>query len=93
MLRFGMLLLALPSIVLITLYMFEAQAVAACEQSGGHWDFAKALCDMHNTPEFIPYAARHGMLVGIGMLLSMLGLVMTTLGMIAKGMAKPKDRA
>lgn len=93
MLRFGMLLLALPCIALITLYMFEAQAVAGCEESGGHWDFVNALCDMQGTPEFVSYAARHGTLVGIGMLVSLLGLVMTTLGMIAKGMAKPKDRA
>lgn len=92
MLRIGMLLLALPSIVLITLYMFEAQAVSACEQSGGHWDFIQALCDHENVPEFVSYAARHSGLVGIAMLISMLGLIMSTLGMLAKGMAKPKDR-
>lgn len=92
MLRIGMLLLALPSIVLITLYMFEAQAVSGCEQSGGHWDFIRGLCDHENIPEFVSYAARHSTLVGIAMLLSMVGLVMSTLGMIAKGMAKPKDR-
>jgi len=91
MLRWGMIMLFLPSIVLVTLYTLEVQDVAQCEQIKGSWDYVKGLCDMDEKHEFIPYSARHGWAVNIGMLISIVGLVMGTWGMIMRGMGKPKD--
>ena len=92
MLRWGMILLFLPCVVLVTLYMFEAQDVARCLDSGGSWDFAKALCDQQNTHEYVTFMSRHGFWVNGGMLLSIVGLAIGTWGMILKGMSTPKDR-
>ena len=91
MLRWGMILLFMPSVVLVTLYMIEAQNVTRCVQSGGSWDFALAVCDMAKKHEFSAYMVRHGSWVNFGMLISIVGLVMGTWGMITKGMSTPKD--
>lgn len=93
MLRWGMILLFLPCVVLVTLYMLEAQDVARCVESGtGSWDFAKGVCDPVNKHEYVTFMSRHGIWVNAGMLLSIVGLAMGTWGMILKGMSTPKDR-
>lgn len=91
MLRWGSILLFLPSVLLVTHYMIEAQDVAHCVHVKGSWDFIKGLCDMENKQEFIPYSARYGWAVNLGMLVSIVGLGMMTWGMITRGMGKPKD--
>jgi len=91
MLRWGMVLLLLPSIVLITLYMVEAQDAARCAQEGGSWDYVKGLCDFENKHEVVTFMTRHGFWVNSAMLLSLIGLAMTTWGMILRGMGKAKD--
>ncbi|MEH6345174.1 MAG: hypothetical protein V7785_08820 [Bermanella sp.] len=93
MLRWGMILLFMPSVVLVTLYMIEAQNVARCVQTGGSWDFVRAVCDMKGEHEFSSYMTRHGSWVNWAMLVSIVGLVMGTWGMITKGMSTPKDEA
>lgn len=92
MLRWGMIMLFLPSVLLITHYMIEAQDVASCVQNKGSWDYLLGLCDMNVKHEFVAYSARYGFWVNSGMLVSIVGLVMLTLGMIQKGMSQPKDR-
>ena len=91
MLKWGSILLFVPSVILVTLYMLEAQDVAHCTQAGGSWDFVKGLCDMVNEHEYSTYMARHGTWVNLGMLVSIVGLAMFTWGMILRGMATPKD--
>ncbi len=91
MLKWGMILLFMPSVVLVTLYMLEAQNVARCTLEGGSWDFVNALCDSKNTHESSTFMQRHGVWVNLGMLVSIIGLVMGTWGMILKGMSTPKD--
>jgi len=93
MLRWGMILLFLPCVVLVTLYMMEAQNVARCIESGGSWDYLKGLCDMQDKHELVSFMTRHGLWVNLGMLVSIVGLMMGTWGMILKGMSTPKDRA
>jgi len=92
MLRLGMLLLFLPSVILVTLYMIEAQDVARCTHEGGSWDFVNGICDQKTTHEYVTFMARHGIWVNLGMLVSVIGLAMGTWGMILKGMSTPKDR-
>jgi hypothetical protein len=91
MLRWGMILMALPLLLLVGLYTLEVQAVVACESDGGVYDFVKGVCEASGPTVFVSFAARHPWLVNIGMLLALAGTCMTTLGMIKKGMAHPKD--
>ncbi|WP_396587472.1 hypothetical protein [Bermanella sp. R86510] len=91
MLRWGMILLFLPSVVLVTLYMFEAQDAARCAHEGGSWDYIKGICDQQAKHEVVTFMVRHGFWVNFSMLLSLIGLAMTTWGMILKGMGKAKD--
>lgn len=91
MLRWGMIMLFLPSILLVTHYTLEAQDAVQCQYAKGSWDYVKGLCDMVHKHEFIPYSARYGWAVNLGMLISLVGLVMGTWGMILRGMGKPKD--
>ncbi len=91
MLRWGMFLLFMPSVLLVTFYMFEAQDVARCVNAGGSWDYVKAVCDMASQHESSTFMQRHSSWVNWGMLLSLMGLVMGTWGMILKGMSTPKD--
>jgi hypothetical protein len=91
MLRWGMILLFVPSVVLVTLYMLEAQAAVRCVQNLGSWDYVLGLCDANNKHDVVPYMVRHGFWVNSGMLVSIVGLAMTTWGMIIKGMATAKD--
>ncbi len=92
MLRWGMILLFLPSIMLVTLYMIEAQNVARCIQESGSWNYLQGFCDQASQHEFVSYMSRHGFWVNGGMLLSIVGLFMGTWGMVLKGMSQPKDR-
>lgn len=92
MLRWGMILLFLPCVLLVTVYMIEAQDVARCLDGGGSWDYAKEVCDQVNKHEFVSFMSRYSIWVNGGMLLSIIGLCMGTWGMILKGMSTPKDR-
>ena len=76
MLRWGMIMLFLPSILLVTHYTLEAQDAVQCQYAKGSWDYVKGLCDKDNKHEFIPYSARYGWVVNFGMLISLVGLVM-----------------
>ncbi len=93
MLRWGMILLFVPSVILVTLYMLEAQDAARCVQNMGSWDYIKGLCDMNAKHEVVPFMVRHGFWVNTGMLISIVGLMMTTWGMILRGMGTAKDEA
>ena len=92
MLRLGMILLFLPSEILVTLYMVEAQDVARCAHAGGSWDFTNGLCDQKTTHDYVTFMTRYGIWVNLAMLVSIIGLAMGTWGMILKGMSTPKDR-
>ncbi len=91
MLRWGMILLFMPSVLLVTFYMLEAQNVARCMNAGGSWDYVKAACDMAVQHEASTFMQRHSLWVNSGMLVSLVGLVAGTWGMITKGMSTPKD--
>jgi len=91
MLKWGSILMFLPSVVLVTLYMMEAQDAARCVQEGGSWDYLKGICDTARQHEVVTFMARYGIWVNLGMLVSIIGLGMTTWGMILRGMGQAKD--
>ena len=93
MLRWGMILLFVPSVILVTLYMLEAQDAVRCVQIAGSWDYIKSFCDMEVKHDVVPFMVRHGFWVNLGMLISIVGLAMTTWGMILRGMGIAKDDA
>ena len=91
MLKWGSILLFLPSVILVTLYTIEVQDVAHCTKISGSWDFIKGVCDLEKEHEYMTYMSRHGSWVNYSMLISIVGLAMLTWGMILRGMASPKD--
>lgn len=83
-LRAGSLLFAVPGIILLTLYGIELSAVTDCTQSGGFYDYVQATCSTTEQPE-ISYYRRHSGLVNGMMLLSVVGALAMSWGMLLKG--------
>lgn len=81
MLRIGLLLLTLPGVLLMGSYFYELSQVDACLDSGGSWNYLEARCDRAKEYPFVPYMARHPLLVNGGMLLSVLGLLLCLAGL------------
>lgn len=83
MIRFGLLLLVLPVLVLMGVYFWELGDVRACQLDGGYWDYLESAC--RDTPQpFISWLERSPLLVNGGMLLSVVGLVMCMVGFYTK---------
>ncbi|WP_249977399.1 hypothetical protein [Vreelandella olivaria] len=83
MIRFGLLLLVLPILVLMGVYFWELGDVRACQLEGGHWDYLESAC--RDTPQpFVSWLERSPLLVNGGMLLSVMGLVMCMVGFYTK---------
>lgn len=79
MIKWGLLLLILPSVVMMGFYFVELNEVRACHLDGGHWNYLASEC--RSTPQrFVPWIERMPLLVNGGMLLSVVGLVMCMLG-------------
>jgi len=79
MLRLGLLLLIVPSIVLMGLYFVELNGVRDCLlNQQGHWDYLDSVCRATPQP-FVPWIERSPWLVNGGMLLSVAGLVLCML--------------
>ncbi|GGO77269.1 hypothetical protein GCM10011348_06400 [Marinobacterium nitratireducens] len=81
MLRIGLLLLVLPGLVMMGAYMFEQSAVDACLDGGGSWNYDAGACDSTGNHPFVPFSARHPLLVNGGMLLSVVGLLFCLAGL------------
>lgn len=81
MLKLGLLLLVLPGMLLMGAYLYDLSLVEACLDSGGSWDYIEARCDTEHQHPFVPYMARHPLLVNGGMLLSVLGLLLCIAGL------------
>ncbi|MFC3282809.1 hypothetical protein [Litchfieldella rifensis] len=83
MLRLGMLLLLAPILILMGVYFWELGDVRACTLAGGHWDYLEGVC--RDTPQpFVSWLERFPWLVNGGMLLSVLGLALCTVGLYVK---------
>jgi hypothetical protein len=81
MLKLGLLLLVLPGMLLMGAYLYDLSLVEACLDSGGSWDYIEVRCDTERQHPFVPYMARHPLLVNGGMLLSVLGLLLCIAGL------------
>jgi len=89
-LRYGSLLFALPGLLLLTLYGLEMSAVTDCSQSGGFYNFDSGDCASEPQPQST-YYARHTLFVNLMMLLSLVGALAMTWGMLLKGMTRAQD--
>lgn len=85
MLRIGLLLLVLPSVLLMGVFFYEQMQISDCLAGGGYWDYLQSVCDQQSHP-FIPLMARKPLLVNGGMLLSCLGLLITIVGLYRRRM-------
>lgn len=87
MLRYGALLFALPAILLLTLYGLEMSAISDCQALGQQLDLVSGECSeqqqVHSS-----YYQRHALLVNLMLLVSLLGALMMTWGMLKKGMQR-----
>lgn len=81
MLKIGLLLLVVPGVLLMGGYLYDLSQVEACLDSGGSWDYLETRCDSERQHDFVPYMARHPLLVNGGMLLSVLGLLLCIAGL------------
>lgn len=81
MLKLGLILLTLPAIGLMAGYMYEQNQIEACVQAGGVWNWAAESCATSGSYPFVPYMARYPLLVNGGMLLVVLGLLLTLVGL------------
>ena len=81
MLRLGLLLLVIPSVLLMVGYMYEQSLVSGCLDAGGSFNYTENACDQQNTHPFVPYLARHPLWVNGGMLLTVLGTLLCIVGL------------
>lgn len=81
MLRWGLILLVIPALLLMGVYMYEHGQVRACVEAGGSYDYLNQLCDMNTIQPFVPLMMRHPILVNGSMLLSAVGLLMCIAGL------------
>lgn len=78
--KLGALLLIIPLVGLMAAFLWETQALDACLAQGGSFDYLNSLCDLKQEHPFIPFSARHPLLVNGGMLLSLLGFIFCLIG-------------
>lgn len=90
LLRYGSLLFALPGLLLLTLYGLEMSAVTECSQGGGSYNFENGQCSATKQPQS-SYYSRHATFVNLMMLLSVIGALAMTWGMMLKGMTRPQE--
>jgi|JTFO01.1.fsa_nt_gb hypothetical protein len=82
MLRWGLILLVLPAVLLMAGYMYDLSLADACLDQGGSWNYHRAECDASGQDHpFVPYMVRHPLWVNGGMLLSVLGLFVCIAGL------------
>ncbi|UTW47819.1 hypothetical protein [Bacterioplanoides sp. SCSIO 12839] len=88
-LRYGSILFALPGLLLLVLYGIEMSAVTDCLQQNGSYNFDNQSCSDQPQPHSTFYA-RNTILVNLMMLLSLIGALAMTWGMLLKGMTRPE---
>ena len=89
-LRYGSLLFALPGLLLLTLYGLEMSAITDCGQQGGYYNVETGECGQQPQPQST-YYSRHALFVNLMMLVSLLGALAMTWGMLLRGMARSQD--
>ena len=84
MMRWGSMLFVLPLAVLLVQYGFEMSAINGCTSEGLYYDPIAEQCVSQSTA-MNPFYARHTGWVNGLILLSFVGSMMMTLGMIKRG--------
>lgn len=91
MLKLGLALLILPAIAMMAGYMVEQNQVEACIQGGGVWHWAAETCETSGKYPFVSFMQRNSLLVNGGMLLVVLGLLITLVGLYRPKMAERSE--
>jgi len=81
MLKYGLILLIVPAVALMAGYMVEQNQIETCLQSGGVWNWAAERCETSGKYPFVSFMMRYPLLVNGGMLLVVLGLLITIVGL------------
>lgn len=80
MIRVGMCLLVIPLLVMMLPYMMEVSDVNACIEQNQNYDYHNGICTSDEVP-FSSYNSRYPWIVNGGMLLSVIGLLITMVGL------------
>ena len=88
MMRWGSMLFALPVVVLLCQYGWEMSLVTNCLEQELGYDFGLERCAEVDPISQPPFYARNTLWVNSAMLVSVVGSLMMTWGMIQKGMTR-----
>lgn len=92
MLRAGLLLLIVPSVLLLAGYFSELAQVSDCLDQGGSFDYHLSQCDLVKTHPFVPFLVRYPVWVNGGLLLSVIGILLCLAGLFRRRTAGPSSR-
>ena len=87
LMRLGSLLFIVPAVLLIAFYWMDMSAANACTEQGLYFDTDTQQCTSQTT-QVTPYYARHTLMVNVMILLSLVGALAMTWGMLIKGMQR-----
>ncbi|MGB1238500.1 MAG: hypothetical protein ACPG4U_09845 [Pseudomonadales bacterium] len=82
MIKIGLFLLVAPCLLLMGFYLPEQTAISDCLAAGGSFNYSAQACDMQQgSHPFLPFMARHAVLVNSAMLIAVVGLFMCIIGL------------
>ena len=84
MLRWGLVLLIAPLLLLMGVYWHEFGSVNECILQGGQYDYRLHECTFAVTMPFVPYAERYPLLVNLSMLAALAGFVLCLVGLYSR---------
>jgi hypothetical protein len=85
MLKAGLCLLVIPSVLIMAGYLYELSNVNECIGAGGSFDYWIGQCDFEQSHLFVPFMIRHPELVNGGMLVAVAGLALCVAGLYRRG--------
>lgn len=88
MMRWGSILFTLPAVVLLCQYGWEMSLVSDCMELGLGYDFSAQQCADLDPISQPPFYARNTLWVNGMLLVSVVGSLMMTWGMIQRGMTR-----
>ena len=85
MLKAGLGLLVIPSVLIMAGYLYELSFVNECLSAGGSFDYWIGECDFEQSHPFVPFMIRYPLIVNGGMLVAVVGLVLCVAGLYRRG--------
>lgn len=81
MIKIGLLFLTIPCLALMGFYLPEQASISDCLAVGGSFDYVNQVCDLEAEHPYLPFMARHPLMVNGGMLVAVLGTFLCIIGL------------